>query len=83
GYVGLNNRKAGRTAAWMIAKTARRPGKVAIFVGSHRFQGHELREIGFRSFFRGEAPEFTVLDTLINLETRQITHEAMLNLLEH
>ncbi|MGN8023259.1 LacI family DNA-binding transcriptional regulator [Phyllobacterium sp. 22229] len=83
GYVGLNNRKAGRTAAWMIAKTARRPGKVAIFVGSHRFQGHELREIGFRSFFREEAPEFTVLDTLINLETRQITHEAMLNLLEH
>ena len=24
GYVGLNNRKAGRTAAWMIAKAAKR-----------------------------------------------------------
>lgn len=82
GYVGLNNRKAGRTAAWMIAKAATRPGKVAAFVGSHRFHGHELREIGFRSYFREHAPEFEVLDTLVNLETAEITHEATLNLLQ-
>jgi len=81
GYVGLNNRKAGRTAAWMIAKTAKKPGKVAVFVGSHRFHGHELREIGFRSYFRENAPDFEVLDTLVNLETVQITHEATLDLL--
>jgi LacI family transcriptional regulator len=80
GYVGLNNRKAGRTAAWMIAKTAKKPGKVAVFVGSHRFHGHELREIGFRSYFREHAPNFEVLDTLVNLETVQITHEATLDL---
>jgi LacI family transcriptional regulator len=81
-YVGLNNRKAGRTAAWMIAKSADKPGKVACFVGSHRFHGHELREIGFRSYFRENAPDFEVLDTLINLETAEITHEATLNLLQ-
>ncbi len=81
GYVGVNNRKVGRTAAWMITKAAKTPGKVAIFVGSHRFHGHELREIGFRAFFREEAPEFTVLDTMVNLETRQITNEAMSELL--
>ncbi|KQZ59844.1 LacI family transcriptional regulator [Rhizobium sp. Root149] len=81
GYVGLNNRKAGRTAAWMIAKTAKKAGKVAVFVGSHRFHGHELREIGFRSYFREHAPDFEVLDTLVNLETVQITHEATLDLL--
>lgn len=81
GYVGVNNRKVGRTAAWMIAKTAKKPGKVGLFVGSHRFHGHELREIGFRSFFREQAPEFTVLDTMVNLETRQITYEAMFELL--
>jgi LacI family transcriptional regulator len=82
GYVGLDNRKVGRTAAWMIAKAAGRPGKVALFVGSHRFHGHELREIGFRSYFREQAPEFTLLDTLINLETQQITYETMLALLD-
>jgi len=81
GYVGLNNRKAGRTAAWMISKAAKKPGKVAVFVGSHRFHGHELREIGFRSYFREHAPQFEVLDTLVNLETVEITHEATLDLL--
>jgi LacI family transcriptional regulator len=81
GYIGLNNRKVGRTAAWMISKAAKRPGKVAVFVGSHRFHGHELREMGFRSYFRENAPDFEVLDTLVNLETRQITHEATLDLL--
>ncbi|HEU0223473.1 MAG TPA: LacI family DNA-binding transcriptional regulator [Paracoccaceae bacterium] len=80
-YVGLNNIKVGRTAAWMIAKGAKRPGKVAIFVGGHRWHGHQLRETGFRSYFREYAPEFTVLDTLVNLETRQLTYEATLDLL--
>jgi LacI family transcriptional regulator len=82
GYVGVDNRKAGRTAAWMIARAAPRPGKVAVFVGSHRFHGHELREIGFRAYFREHAPGFEVLETLVNLETRQITHEATLSLLQ-
>jgi len=82
GYIGVDNRKVGRTAAWVIARSARRPGKVACFVGSHRFHGHELREIGFRSYFRENAPEFEVLDTLINLDTPEITHEATLDLLQ-
>jgi LacI family transcriptional regulator len=82
GYVGLNNRKVGRTAAWMIKNAAKRPGKVAVFVGSHRFNGHELREIGFRSYFRECAPEFEVLDSFVNLDTGQITHEATLDLIQ-
>ncbi|HEV7253973.1 MAG TPA: LacI family DNA-binding transcriptional regulator [Mesorhizobium sp.] len=80
GYVGVHNGKVGRTAAWMIAKCARRPGKVALFVGNHRFHGHELREIGFRAFFREEAPDFSVLDTVVNFESREITHGALLDL---
>lgn len=81
-YVGLNNLKVGRTAAWFISRTAPRVGKVAIFVGSHRWHGHELRETGFRSYFREYAPGFEILETLVNLETRQVTHEATLNLLD-
>lgn len=82
GYLGLDNRKVGRSAAWTIAHTARKPGKVACFVGSHRFHGHELREMGFRSYFREEAPEFDLLETLINLDTVEITHEATSTLLQ-
>jgi LacI family transcriptional regulator len=81
-YVGVNNLKVGRTAAWMISRTARRPGKVAVFVGSHRWHGHELRETGFRSFFREKAPTFEILETLVNMETQRVTHEALLALLD-
>lgn len=81
GYVGVDNRKVGRTAAWMIATCAKRPGKVALFVGSHGFHGHEMREIGLRSYFREHAPAFTVLETFVNHETVELTHETMRDLL--
>jgi len=81
GYIGLNNLKVGRIAAWMLATAARRPGRIAIFVGGHRWHGHELRETGFRGFFRERRPRFSILDTLVNLETRQLTYEATLDLL--
>jgi LacI family transcriptional regulator len=82
GYVGVDNMKVGRTAAWMIANSAGKGGKVALFVGSHRFHGHELREIGFRAFFRENAPGFTVMETFVNQESYQATHEALTALLE-
>jgi LacI family transcriptional regulator len=80
-YLGLNNMKVGRIAAHIIAQTSHRPGKIAVFVGGHRWHGHELRETGFRSYFREHAPQFAILDTLVNLETRQLTYEATLDLL--
>jgi len=80
-YVGLNNLKVGRIAAAMMATAVHRPGKIAVFVGGYRWHGHELRETGFRSYVRELAPQFTVLDTLVNLETRQLTYEATLDLL--
>lgn len=80
-YFGTNNIKVGRVAGWFISKLAKQPGKVGLFIGGSRFHGHELRETGFRSFFRDAAPEFQLLDTQINLETRQLTYEATINLL--
>jgi len=82
GYICIDNRKAGRSAAWLIAKTARSPGKVALFVGSHRYAGHELREIGFRSWFREHAPQFQILDTQVNLDEPALAYEATLDLLQ-
>ena len=80
-YLGTNNLKAGRTAGWLAASIARRPGKVAVFIGGHRFHGHELRETGFRSYFREFAPDFELLNPQPNLETRQLTYEATLELI--
>lgn len=81
GYLGLNNLKVGRTAGWLMGLAARAPGTVALFVGGHRWHGHELRETGFRAYLRECAPHLRVLDALVNLETRQLTYEAVLNLL--
>ncbi|WP_095204627.1 LacI family DNA-binding transcriptional regulator [Mesorhizobium carmichaelinearum] len=82
GYIGLDNRKVGRTAAWMLSNAAKRPGKVAVFVGSHRFQAHELRDSGFRSYFREHAPTFEVLDSFVTLGEPQITYEKTLDLMQ-
>ena len=81
-YVGTNNVKVGRTAAWLISRTAAVSGKVAIFVGGHRWHGHELRETGFRSYFREHAPAFQVVETLVNLDTKEVQYEATLELVD-
>ena len=81
GYFGIDNLKAGRLAAWMIATKLQRCGRVAVFVGGNRWTGHALRETGFRTYLREHAPEIQVMDTLVNLETRQVTYEATLDLM--
>ncbi len=80
-YLGTNNLKTGRTAAWLMHRIMRHRGKIAIFIGGHRFHGHDLREAGFRSYFREYAPDVAFVDTTLNLETRQLTYEATLQLL--
>ena len=81
-YVGLNNLKVGRAVGWLMACIARRPGKVATFVGGNRYHGHELRETGLRSAFREYAPDLELLGTLLNLEERQVTYETTLAILD-
>ena len=80
GYLGLDNLKVGRTAGWMLAQAARQTGPVAIFVGGHRWDGHELRDQGFRAALRSHAPHLSALDTLVNLETRTLTYDATMGL---
>lgn len=82
GYAGLDNRRVGRTAAWFITRLAATPGKLAVLVGSHRFQCQELCEMSFRSFVREHAPDFEVLESLVTLESSQYAEECMLDLLQ-
>jgi LacI family transcriptional regulator len=77
GYFGTNNMKLGRAAAWLLTRTSPQPGKIALFIGGHRFHGHTLREAGFRAYCREFAPAFEVMDAIVNLETRLLTREAL------
>jgi len=82
GYLGLDNLRVGRLAGWMMATRLQAPGKVAVFVGGTRWHGQAMRDTGFRTYLHDHAPRITVLDTAVNLETRALTHEATLDLLE-
>ena len=82
GYFGLDNMKVGRLAGWMMATQLQRPCRVAVMVGGARWHGQGLRETGFRTALREHCPQITITDTSVNLETRQVTYEATLDLLQ-
>jgi LacI family transcriptional regulator len=80
-YVGLDNWKVGRTAAWAMHRMCRAPGKLGILVGNHRYRCQEMNEAGFRSYFREHAPGFTLLEPLSTFETAAVAEEMTTRLL--
>ncbi len=63
GYVGMDNRTAGQTAAYLMSRwLPAQPQDVAVVIGSELFRGEEEREMGFRAWLRGRAPHLRVLD---------------------
>ena len=58
GYVGIDNRAAGATAAYLVDQMSDDPAaSVLITLSSSSFRGEEEREIGFRSTLRTLAPD--------------------------
>ncbi|MFC9638482.1 LacI family DNA-binding transcriptional regulator [Streptomyces mirabilis] len=56
-YVGIDNRAAGATAAYLIRQwLADRPGHVLVTISRGSFRNEEEREMGFRSGMRGGGP---------------------------
>lgn len=61
-YVGLENRSAGRTAGYLIARfIGPKPAKVAMIAGSLSYRAHEEREMGFLHLFEEAFPAIEVL----------------------
>ena len=81
GYVGINNRIAGRTAAWAIARCAARPGSIGVLMGSHGYLGQEDRETGFRSYFREKGPGFKVLEPIVCGDDPDVAYKEALELI--
>ena len=60
-YVGVDNRAAGATAAYLISRWgAGEDGGVLVTLSSSSFRGEEEREIGFRATLRELAPARTI-----------------------
>ena len=80
-FVGLDNWKVGRTAAWAFDKMVREPGEIGVLVGSHRLRNQEMNESGFRSYFREHNASFSVLEPLPTYESAAVAREHVEKLL--
>lgn len=76
GYFGLDNRKVGRTAAWVMTGLCKRPGRIGIMVGNHRYRCQEQNESGFRSYCREHGDGFTLLEPLQTFEDKSIARDV-------
>ncbi|WP_219419789.1 LacI family DNA-binding transcriptional regulator [Pseudonocardia nigra] len=57
-YVGIDNRAAGATAAYLLGQwLGREPGDVLVTLSRSFFRGEEEREIGFRGAMRARHPD--------------------------
>ncbi len=64
GYVGLDNRAAGRTSGLLMGLLVREIGDIAVFVGGPLYRSHEEREMGFRTVLRESYPNLTLLPVI-------------------
>ena len=83
GYVGVDNRVAGRTAARIMGMNCGHAGgEVAIFLGAHAFHGHREREAGFREVMGRLSPKLTLLPAIETGEDSVRSAKSMTRLLE-
>ena len=81
-FVGIDNRAAGQTAAFLIGRTiGDRPSTAAVVVGDIAFRCHEDREIGFRTGLRANFPKVVLSGEASGEDSPSITRDAALRLL--
>ncbi len=63
GYIGIDNRAAGRLAGYLLGRLMP-PGRteVALFTGSLSYRGHEEREMGFRHLLAEDFPDLRIVE---------------------
>jgi len=62
-YVGIDNRAAGATAAYLIDRwLGDKPGNVLVTLSRGFFRGEEEREMGFRSAMRSRYPDRSLIE---------------------
>lgn len=83
GYIGIDNRAAGRLGGYLLGRllpTA--PGKIALFAGSLSYRGHEEREMGFRHIISEEFRHLEIVQLREISDDRQRAYDETLALLD-
>lgn len=82
GFVGLDDRAAGQTAAFLIGRMlGDRPTMVGVVLGNIAFRCHEDREIGFRTALRAHFPKVVISGEAQGEDGGELTRNAVSRLL--
>lgn len=83
GYVGIDNRAAGRLAGYLLGRLLGKgeKRKIALFAGSLSYRGHEEREMGFRHIIAEEFQDLEVVELREVRDDRQRAYEEAVSLL--
>ncbi|MFI6576190.1 LacI family DNA-binding transcriptional regulator [Nocardiopsis sp. NPDC050513] len=82
-YVGINNRAAGATAAYLVGQwLGDRPGSVLTTLSSGFFRGEEEREMGFRAAMRADYPEHPLVEVTETNGLDAVMRDRVLEALE-
>lgn len=83
GYVGVDNRAAGRLAGLLLGRfLPPGPHHIAVFVGSLAYRGHEEREMGVRAILSEDFPEIRIAGTAEVSDDRDRAYAETMRLLE-
>jgi len=82
-FVGIDNRSAGETAAYLVGRAlGDRPTTVGLVLGDHAYRCHQEREIGFRLALRTNFPRVALVGEAIGQDSPKVTKEAVFRLLD-
>lgn len=81
-YVGMDNRAAGETAAYLLGEwLGGGPARILVTISSNRFRGEEEREIGFRQALRERYPALGIVEVSeghgLDRDTGRLAREAL------
>ncbi|WP_120497387.1 LacI family DNA-binding transcriptional regulator [Kiloniella sp. EL199] len=82
GFVGIDNRAAGRTAAFFMGRMLKAAGKIAIISGGQLYHSHEDREIGFRTVLRRDFPEIDVIGAYSGHDDIDGNYQELINVIK-
>ncbi|MBB4065633.1 LacI family DNA-binding transcriptional regulator [Gellertiella hungarica] len=82
-FLGIDNRAAGQTAAFLIGRMlGDRSAAVGVVLGDLAFRCHEDREIGFRTGLRAHFPRLSLAGEAQGEDSAELTRAAVLRLLK-
>lgn len=81
-FVGTDNWKLGRTAAFLISQMTNHTGRIGVFQGNPRYQCQDVAEASFRSYIREHAPHLSVDECRSTNEEPNRAHEMVRDLLK-